>query len=35
MKTAQDKQKSYMDNRRRPLEFEIGEKLFLKVVLWK
>ena len=31
MKAAQDRQKSYADNRRRPLEFEIGDKVFLKV----
>lgn len=31
MKEAQDRQKSYADICRRPLEFEIGEKVFLKV----
>ena len=31
MKTAQSRQKSYADVRRRPLEFEIGDKVFLKV----
>jgi len=31
MKTVQDRQKSYANNRRRPLEFEIGDKVFLKV----
>jgi hypothetical protein len=35
MKAAQDRQKSYADNRRRPLEFEIGDKVFLKVAPWK
>ena len=35
MKAAQDRQKSYADNRRRPLEFGIGEKVFLKVAPWK
>jgi hypothetical protein len=35
MKTAQDRQKSYADNRRRPLEFEIGDKVFLKAAPWK
>ncbi|KAL9357422.1 hypothetical protein Peur_050675 [Populus x canadensis] len=35
MKAAQDRQKSYADNRRRPLEFEIGDKVFLKVASWK
>ena len=31
MKTAQSRQKSYADRRRRPLEFEPGEKVFLKI----
>ena len=31
MKTAQSRQKSYADQRRRPLEFEPGEKVFLKI----
>ncbi|XP_074277739.1 uncharacterized protein LOC141601362 [Silene latifolia] len=31
MKAAQDRQKSYADIHRRPLEFEIGDKVFLKV----
>jgi hypothetical protein len=31
MKAAQDRQKSYADVRRRPLEFEVGDKVFLKV----
>jgi hypothetical protein len=31
MEEAQDKQKSYMDSRRRPLEFQVGDKIFLKV----
>ena len=31
MKTSQSRQKSYADKRRRPLEFEAGEKVFLKV----
>ena len=35
MKTAQDRQKSYADNRRRPLEFETGDKVFLKAAPWK
>jgi hypothetical protein len=35
MKATQDRQKSYVDNRRRPLEFEIGDKVFLKVASWK
>jgi len=35
MKATQDMQKSYADNRRRSLEFEIGDKVFLKVAPWK
>ena len=35
MKEAQDRQKSYADNRRRPLEFQIGDMIFLKVAPWK
>ena len=31
MSAAQSWQKSYADNRRRPLEFEVGNRLFLKV----
>ena len=31
MKTAQSRQKSYADRRRRPHEFEPGEKVFLKI----
>ena len=31
MKTAQDRQKKYADIRRRKLEFEVGDKVFLKV----
>ena len=31
MKTAQDRQKSYEDKRRTDLEFEVGDKVFLKV----
>ena len=30
MKTAQSRQKSYADKRRRALEFEVGDKVFLK-----
>ena len=30
--TAQSRQKSYVDRRRRPLEFEVGDHVFLKVV---
>ena len=35
MKEAQDRQKSYADRRRRPLEFQVGDKVFLKVAPWK
>ncbi|XP_074282977.1 uncharacterized protein LOC141607520 [Silene latifolia] len=35
MKATQDRQKSYADIRRRPLEFEVGDKVFLKVSLMK
>ena len=31
LKTAQDRQKSYVDQRRRPLEFEKGDWVFVKV----
>ena len=30
--TAQSRQKSYADTRRRPLEFEVGDHVFLKVM---
>ena len=29
---AQSRQKSYIDRRRRPLEFEVGDHVFLKVM---
>jgi hypothetical protein len=31
MSAAQSQQKSYADKRRRPLEFEVGDHVFLKV----
>ena len=31
MKEAQDRQKSYADLRRRPLEFVVGDHIFLKI----
>ena len=31
MKIAQGRQKKYADTRRRKLEFEVGDKVFLKV----
>jgi hypothetical protein len=35
MKAAQDKQKSYTNRRKRPLEFNVGDKVYLKVAPWK
>ncbi|GKE81073.1 putative reverse transcriptase domain-containing protein, partial [Tanacetum coccineum] len=35
LKAARDRQKSYADNRRKPLEFEIGDRVMLKVSPWK
>ncbi|OMO65975.1 reverse transcriptase [Corchorus capsularis] len=35
LKIAQDRQKSYADHRRRDLEFEVGDAVFLKVSPWK
>ncbi|GJV28571.1 hypothetical protein Tco_1385019 [Tanacetum coccineum] len=35
MQAARDRQKSYADKRRRPLEFEVGDKVILKVTPWK
>ena len=35
LKTAQDRQKSYTDTRRRELEFDVGDMVFLKVAHWK
>ncbi|GKC20804.1 putative reverse transcriptase domain-containing protein [Tanacetum coccineum] len=35
LKAARDHQKSYADNRRKPLEFEIGDRMLLKVSPWK
>ena len=34
-KTARDRQKSYADNRHRELQFEIGDRVFLKISPWK
>nr|GEY39045.1 putative reverse transcriptase domain-containing protein [Tanacetum cinerariifolium] len=31
LKVARDRQKSYVDNRRKPLEFSVGDKVLLKV----
>ncbi|GJS15729.1 hypothetical protein Tco_0410201 [Tanacetum coccineum] len=35
LKTARDRQKSYVDNRRKPLEFQVGDHVLLKVSPWK
>ncbi|GKB29477.1 putative reverse transcriptase domain-containing protein [Tanacetum coccineum] len=35
LKAARDHQKSYADDRRKPLEFEVGDKVLLKVSPWK
>ncbi|GKD99011.1 putative reverse transcriptase domain-containing protein [Tanacetum coccineum] len=35
LKAAKDRQKSYADNRRKPLEFEVRDKVLLKVSPWK
>ncbi|GJX44204.1 hypothetical protein Tco_0260880 [Tanacetum coccineum] len=34
-KAARDHQKSYVDYRRKPLEFEVGDRVLLKVTPWK
>ncbi|GJX64720.1 hypothetical protein Tco_0299063, partial [Tanacetum coccineum] len=35
LKPARDRQKSYADNRRKQLEFEVGDRVMLKVLPWK
>ncbi|GJX03608.1 reverse transcriptase domain-containing protein [Tanacetum coccineum] len=35
LKAARHRQKSYADNRHKPLEFEVGDKVLLKVLPWK
>ncbi|GJQ99828.1 putative reverse transcriptase domain-containing protein [Tanacetum coccineum] len=35
LKAARVRQKSYADNRRKPLEFEVGDRVMLKVSPWK
>ncbi|KAL5561823.1 hypothetical protein UlMin_031570 [Ulmus minor] len=35
MKSAQSRQKSYADKRRRPLEFQVGDSVFLKISPFK
>ncbi|GJW11854.1 hypothetical protein Tco_1577681 [Tanacetum coccineum] len=35
LKVARDRQKSYVDFRRKPLEFEVGDRVLSKVSPWK
>ncbi|GJW41164.1 putative reverse transcriptase domain-containing protein [Tanacetum coccineum] len=35
MQAAQDQQKSYADRKRNPMEFEVGDRVMLKVSPWK
>ncbi|GJW64187.1 putative reverse transcriptase domain-containing protein [Tanacetum coccineum] len=35
MQDAQDRQKSYADRKRKPIEFEVGDRVMLKVSPWK
>ncbi|KAJ9543424.1 hypothetical protein OSB04_023131 [Centaurea solstitialis] len=35
LKAAQDRQKSYADKKRRPVNFQVGERVMLKVSPWK
>ncbi|GJT39635.1 putative reverse transcriptase domain-containing protein [Tanacetum coccineum] len=35
IQAARDRQKSYADVRRKPLEFQVGDKVMLKVLSWK
>ncbi|XP_076934075.1 uncharacterized protein LOC143600207, partial [Bidens hawaiensis] len=35
LKAARDRQKNYADNRRKPLEFQVGDRVLLKVSPWK
>ena len=35
LKIARDRKKSYADNRHKDLQFEIGDKVFLKISPWK
>ncbi|XP_065864137.1 uncharacterized protein [Euphorbia lathyris] len=35
LKEAQDRQKSYADLKRRPIEYDVGDRVFLKVSPWK
>nr|GFB25506.1 reverse transcriptase domain-containing protein [Tanacetum cinerariifolium] len=35
MQAARDRQKSYADLKRKPMEFKVGDKVMLKVSPWK
>ncbi|KAL2252726.1 UNVERIFIED_CONTAM: Transposon Tf2-11 polyprotein [Sesamum indicum] len=35
LKDAQDRQKSYVDQHRREMEYEVGDKIFLKISPWR
>ncbi|GKB84154.1 putative reverse transcriptase domain-containing protein, partial [Tanacetum coccineum] len=35
MQTARDRQKSYADKKRKPMDFQVGDKVMLKVSPWK
>ncbi|GJT55497.1 putative reverse transcriptase domain-containing protein [Tanacetum coccineum] len=35
LKVARDRQKSYVDKRRKPIEFSVGDYVLLKVLPWK
>nr|GFA71789.1 reverse transcriptase domain-containing protein [Tanacetum cinerariifolium] len=35
IQAAQDRQKSYTDSKRKPMEFEVGDRVMLKVSPWK
>ncbi|GKG02028.1 hypothetical protein Tco_0306733, partial [Tanacetum coccineum] len=35
LKAARNYQKRYADNRRKPLEFEVGDRVMIKVSPWK
>ncbi|GKF54449.1 hypothetical protein Tco_0161359, partial [Tanacetum coccineum] len=35
MQAAQDRQKSYADRKRKPMEYEVGDMVMLKVSPWK
>jgi co-chaperonin GroES (HSP10) len=35
IKVAQNRKNIYADQKRRPLEFKVGDKVYLKVSLWK